>query len=475
MKHPRVAIALVAGVLVGIALDRIAHRLWFKEGTPSPTPVAQVAPLAQPAAPAAAPGMDDPAAVYRVPLEDVPVRGPDDAIVTIVESVDFECPFCKRVEPTLKQIAQTYGKKVRFAFRQNPLSIHPNSLSAAIAAEEARATGGAARFWALHDRLFDLPALDRGAIESAAVAVGVPAANVKAAIDGGRYLDRIRRDQTLMNSLGASGTPTFFVNGRKIVGSQPYESFRALVDEELSKAEALVRSGVSPRDVYVRTTEHGSTAPVKIPGAPREKTAAKIPIRPDDPMRGPKVAPVTLVVFSDFQCPFCSKLEPTLKELATAYGDKVRFVWKHQPLAFHENALPAAKAAEAARAAGKFWEMHDRLFGDQASLSDATYARYAKELGIDPARFQREVAAEATAKRIAEDRELAAASGVAGTPTLFINCRKSAGAQPLEALRPFVDEEIKKAEAAQSQGGKIDAGYYDRVCAANVAAEVALR
>lgn len=149
MKHTRTAIAVFAGLVLGVVLDRVASQTLFRPlpPAPQPAPVAQAVPAPQRVAPA-------PAAepVYRVPLEDSPQRGPKTALVTIVESSDFECPFCRRVAPTLKQIESTYGGKVRFVFKQNPLPMHANSLPAAKLAEEARAQGGDTKFWALHDK-----------------------------------------------------------------------------------------------------------------------------------------------------------------------------------------------------------------------------------------------------------------------------------------------------------------------------------
>jgi protein-disulfide isomerase len=196
---------------------------------------------------------------------------------------------------------------------------------------------------------------------------------------------------------------------------------------------------------------------------------AKVPLRPDDPVRGPLAAPVTVVVFSDYQCPFCGKVEPTLKQVRDTYGDKVRIAWKHLPLPFHPNALPAAKAAEAARQQGKFWEMHDKLFSNQQALSDAAYAGYAKELGVDGARFARDLAADSAARRIAEDQQLAASVGANGTPTMFVNCRRLVGAQPFEAFQRVIDEEIARANGMKAKGEKLDAAFYDKICAANVA------
>jgi len=460
-------VAVVAGIAVGVALDRIAVHTLVRPTPPSP-PSAGMA--AAPANPAPQPGAEP---VYRVPLEDSPQRGPKAALVTIVESSDFECPFCKRVAPTLKQIESTYGSEVRFVFKHNPLSMHPSALPAAKLAEEARAEGGDARFWALHDKLFALPALDRAALEKAGQEVGLSAAAVRTALDEPRHLDRIQRDQNLVSSLGASGTPSFFVNGRKFVGAQPFEAFKAVIDEELAKARTLVRSGVAPADVYARTTEKGATAAVAAAAAPAPAPAARVALRTDDPVRGPQAAPVTLVLFSDFQCPFCSRVEPTVKQIRDRYGDKVRIAWKHLPLPFHPNAMPAARAAEAARQQGRFWEMHDKLFADQAALSEPTYARYAKELGLDADRFGRDAAAEATARRIAEDMQVAAGVGATGTPTAFVNCRRVVGAQPFESFARVVDEELTRAEGMEARGTKLDGKFYEKICDANLASPLA--
>jgi protein-disulfide isomerase len=473
MKHLPVAIALVIGIVLGVA----GYRLVPHHEPTAAMPVAQ-APAAPPAlAPVAAPGAEDPRAVYKVPLLDSPARGPKDALVTIVGSTDFECPFCKKVQPTLKQVAETYGSRVRFVFKHNPLSIHPSSIVAARIAEVARAEGGDARFWEFHDKVFELPALDTAALEKAGREVGLSAESIQKGLTT-PDIERIRRDQNLVNALGARGTPTFFVNGRKLVGAQPLEAFKALVDEELAKAQALVKSGVAATDIYAKIIDKGATAPVIIPGGGGAQVAAQavvVPLRPDDPVRGPRVAPVTLVLFSDFQCPFCGKVEPTIAQIRKEYGDNVRVAWKHLPLPFHPNALPAAKVAEGARAAGKFWEMHDSLFANQQSLSDATYAALARDLHLDAKRFQRDAASGAAAARIAEDQQLAARVGATGTPTLFVNCRRLVGAQPFQAFKQLIDEELKKADGMKAKGEKLDAGFYDRICAANVTGQLAAR
>jgi protein-disulfide isomerase len=474
-------VALAVGVVLGVSADRMVG------GNPrSAAPAARPAPLRPPPA---APPIEDTRAVYRVPVDDAPLRGPADALVTIVVASDFQCPFCKRVEPTLQALADAYPGKIRFAWRHAPLPGHPRAIPAAVAAEEVRALGGDAKFWAMHDALFEsAPALEDADLVRAAEKAGVDGEKVRAAIAAGKHADRIRSDQAAMQAVGVNGTPTMFVNGRKVVGALPLEQFRPVVDEELKKAEALVASGTPAAQVYARIMEKGARAPVFLGGgtptavqptaaAPQPQgapaappaTAAKVPLRADDPSRGPADAKVTIAVFSDFQCPFCARVEPTIAQIERTWPGQVRVVWKHQPLPFHPNARPAALAAEAAREQGKFWEMHDRMFAGQSQLSAAQYGAWAKEIGLDLAKFQRSLVAPQGAKRVDEDQALAGRVGADGTPTLFLNCRKVAGAYPFESFKPVVEEELRKAEAL-ARAGKSGAALYEAACDDNVKA-----
>ncbi len=423
--------------------------------------------------------VEDPKAAYKVPIDDSPVKGPADALVTIVESSDFQCPFCKRALPTLKQIEQVYAGKVRFVFKHNPLSFHDKAMAAALAAEEARAQGGDQKFWAMHDKLFEAQGLDRASLERAGQEVGLNLGDLRSALDASRFDARIRRDQALVTGLGASGTPTFFINGRKLSGAQPLEVFKALVDEELKKAEEMVKAGTPASEVYARIIEKGATAPVMIQGAAPQPpppppapppVASNVPFRADDPMHGPKNAKVTIIEFSDFQCPFCSRVGPTLKQLEQAYGKDVRIVWKHQPLPFHPNAMPAAEAAEAAREQGKFWQMHDLMFADQQQLSPAKYEAWAHQLGLDMRKFKATIESHRFRSRIEEDSKLGNSVGANGTPTLFVNCRQIVGAQPYDRFKAMVDEELKKADELMKKGVKVDGKFYERICADNVKA-----
>jgi protein-disulfide isomerase len=163
------------------------------------------------------------------------------------------------------------------------------------------------------------------------------------------------------------------------------------------------------------------------------------------PVRGPVNAPVTIAEFSDFQCPFCQRVRPTLKQIEDVYKDKVRILWKHLPLtSIHKNAMPAALAAEAAREQGKFWEYHDKLFANQSSLEAADLKRYAQELALDMTRFEKDLLNLEKKKRVEDDMAEARALGITGTPGFFINGRPLKGAQPFEEFARVIDAELSR-------------------------------
>ena len=162
------------------------------------------------------------------------------------------------------------------------------------------------------------------------------------------------------------------------------------------------------------------------------------------PSKGPETAPVTIAEFSEFQCPFCLKADPTVKRIAEVYRDQVRIVWKHYPLTMHQNATVAALAAEAAGNQNKFWEYHDKLFANQKSLAVESLQQYARDLGLDMDRFEKDRLNPETRKRVEADMAEAEALRVSATPSFFINGRFLRGAQPFEALAKIIDEELTK-------------------------------
>jgi len=162
------------------------------------------------------------------------------------------------------------------------------------------------------------------------------------------------------------------------------------------------------------------------------------------PIRGAKDAPITIVEWSDFQCPFCNRVTPTLAKVEEEYGSKVRIVFKHLPLSIHSKAPAAHAAAEAAHRQGKFWEMHDKIFESQRDLAVETFERYAKEIGIDVERFKKDVVSADVKKSVDEDMQQAQELGVSGTPAFFINGRFLSGAQPFESFKRTIDAELAK-------------------------------
>jgi Na+/H+ antiporter NhaA len=158
-----------------------------------------------------------------------------------------------------------------------------------------------------------------------------------------------------------------------------------------------------------------------------------------DHIRGPESAPVTLVEYGDYECPYCGQAEVVIRELLRDFGDDLRYVWRHLPLNdVHPNTQMAAEASEAAAAQGAFWPMHDKLLASQDALSPRDLKRHAEELGLDLERFSDELRGREHAERVAEDVASADSSGVAGTPSFFINGRRHQGAYDIDTLSAAV-------------------------------------
>ena len=169
----------------------------------------------------------------------------------------------------------------------------------------------------------------------------------------------------------------------------------------------------------------------------------KPPVGANDHVQGPAKAPVTLVEYGDYQCPYCGEAYPIVKALQKRLGEQVRFVFRNFPLAeAHPHAEHAAEAAEAAAAQGKFWEMHDLLYENQAALEDEDLVRYAKALHLDVPRFVKEMEAHAYAERVRADFSSGVRSGVNGTPTFFINGARHDGPFDLGSLMAAIEEAV---------------------------------
>lgn len=157
------------------------------------------------------------------------------------------------------------------------------------------------------------------------------------------------------------------------------------------------------------------------------------------PVRGNPSAKVTIVEFSDFQCPYCKRGAQVMEQLLKDMPNDVKVAFKHLPLPMHPMARPAARAAVAAGKQGKFWEMHDKLFGNQEALSEDAFEKYAKELGLNVDKFKADIKDPATDKQIEEDSKLANSLEINGTPGFVVNGVKVFGLRPPEAFKKIVE------------------------------------
>ncbi|KPK36009.1 MAG: hypothetical protein AMK70_03840, partial [Nitrospira bacterium SG8_35_1] len=153
--------------------------------------------------------------------------------------------------------------------------------------------------------------------------------------------------------------------------------------------------------------------------------------------------PITITEFSDFQCPYCSRLQPTLSDVLKAYPEDVKLVFKDFPLSFHKQARNAAKAARAAGEQGKYWEMHDLIFADFNKLTDNSYKEYATKLGLDVNKFTADFSSNKYDALIQQDIALGRQAGVTGTPSLFLNGKRMQR-RSLEDFKEAIDAELKK-------------------------------
>jgi protein-disulfide isomerase len=159
------------------------------------------------------------------------------------------------------------------------------------------------------------------------------------------------------------------------------------------------------------------------------------------PFLGKEGAPISLVVFSDFQCPFCSKVQPLLDEILKKNPDKLKIVFKHLPLQMHKQAKPAALASIAAHEQGKFWQMHDALFAVSTQLNKETIEKAAQDIGLDMEKFKKDLAGPTVQEKLKKDMVDAGKAGVGGTPTLFINGRQVKG-RGENVLQEMIDQEL---------------------------------
>lgn len=417
---------------------------------------------------------------------DVPMRGADDAAVTLIVFCDFQDLFCKRLDVVFGRLLTRYAGKLRIGWRHDPSPVHPYALPAAEFAVEAFMQGGAPKFWQASSLLFEEvysreePELSRQSLDRYARQLGLNLTRYRRAMDTHAHRARIAEDRIVAERLGPMSTPTTFINGRILEDAPPEEMFVNIIDDEIRRAERAFAAGDSRTGYYDRLmySAHSRRPPPGYAASPsRSRLDARaiydVPLG-DSVTLGNANALVTIVLFSDFQCPFCGRLAAIFRQLREKYGDEVRIVWKDNPLAMHARALDAAIVAREAALQGgpeKFWQMHDLLFENQRDLGRASLERYAASLGLDVSRVRAALENQTHRPHVAVDQVLAAQLGATGTPASFINGRNLRGAQPFEVFTAAIDEELDKARALV-RSGTPRSGLYERITAGGANAPV---
>ncbi len=359
-------------------------------------------PVACQAAQAPAPG----------PAGAAPVRGAADARVVILVLGDFACASCAGLEPALKAVRDEFPNDVQVVFKHNP---NPDDERALLAHEAAVEAGRQGKFWEMHDLLAGNPGkLAAADLSGYASTLKLDAAAFTAALEARTHRGVVARDVLEAKALGATGTVTLFINGRRGNGVPPPSVLNTLVKNLLAGGDGSGPAPLAPSDL-------------DLTGAP---------------VRGAADAPVTIVEFSDFQCGFCLRVNPTLAQLLERYAGKVRLVFKHSPIEGHTAAPLAHRASYAAHQQGRFWEMHDRIFANQRAMDREALLAHAAALGLDRAKFVADLDGPQSKAALDRDQAEAAKVGVDGTPTFFVDGVPLVGAQPLEAFAAAVDKAL---------------------------------
>jgi protein-disulfide isomerase len=265
---------------------------------------------------------------------------------------------------------------------------------------------------------------------------------VKSAIDSDKYKNLFASGADAAMELNARGTPHFFVNGRRISGAQPFENFKKIIDEEITKTKALVGKGVPRAKVYEEIMKDAKGPP------PPEHKDVPAPTK-ENPFKGNASAKVVIQEFSDFQCPFCKRVEPTMEQVMQEYGTRVKVVWRNTPLDFHEDAPLAAEAsleAFAQKGNDGFWKFHGKVFEKQPDIKRPTLEAIAQEIGLDMGKFKAALDSHSHKAEIDKDKKIGDAAGIRGTPGFTINGYFVSGAQPFQAFDKLIKLALREAK-----------------------------
>ncbi|MGE3672370.1 MAG: thioredoxin domain-containing protein [Polyangiaceae bacterium] len=403
-------------------------------------------------------GHRDESALLPLPSH-APVWGEATAPVTLVVFGDLECKHTRRLFSVLDTLKSDFGKDLRLAWVHTPLTVHPGALRASQSMAALTRQYGSSAFWRILEEWAHSPdAPNDASLVRWGSDAGIRVDATK--LTGDSVAEKqVADDRALGIRFGVRSTPTLYLNGALIEGFHSRGELHRAIQSELSATRSLVAAGVDPSSVYATRVKKNL---IDVGEAIPERVC---PALLDAPVLGKSDALVTIVEFSDFECAYCEKVQPTLKQLRTRYGDDLRLVWKHLPLGVHERARPAATLAiEAQKQLGDagFWKVHDALFANQADLSDAALLKIATDAGL-PGTVMEAVRGDTRRPRIEADIREADRVGAKGTPTFYVNGRLLEGAQPLAKFDELVSAELKVARRLVS-GGTPRQEVYDTVC-----------
>lgn len=422
-----ISVVVTFAVMVGVVAWRKATVLTSLPSSAMPSAVRSVASPPKPALPEsadAAPIDLSPAGahtVWNVPLGDSPTRGPADALVTIIEFGNYQCPFSKSVEETVQRLLREHPRDIRLIWKDHTLAVHSLSDGAAQVVHELRTRKGEDAFWHAHDVLL---AGDGSPNESILLSVGeklgLPAQEIRSAITERRHRDVIDKDVQLADDYSVRGTPSFFVNGRYIDAMASQDELLAVVDEELRRANALLAQGVDRKDVYARLTAQGHR------GVPLQTRRF---VLPDAVYAGTGAAdPKALIVqFCTFDHFLCQLIAPTMEALLKEHPNDLGMVWIDMP----DNDAQSRRLAILGRLAfqlkGKagFEEVRRRLFraaDEDNGFSTPALLRYAKDLGLDKSVVMQSFADPQIHSELTANVAAAKQAGLTEVPS-FLICR----------------------------------------------------
>ncbi|MEE2779729.1 MAG: thioredoxin domain-containing protein, partial [Myxococcota bacterium] len=325
--------------------------------------------------------------VYKVAVNpDLdPIRGDHRAPVTVVAFTDLQCAYCSQTSALLKEMVETRQNEVRWVLKHLPLPNHELAMPAAASVICAKEQG---REWEVHDAVSAKNGeLDGNGLYETIVAELSDMPAWEQCMESQAMNDKLLADLELGMLVEVTGTPTLFINGRRVEGMVSREMLQERINEALQEARDALERGVPREELYARLIENGKINDFLGPRTHRFSVK-------ESHRLGSAEAPVTLMLFSDYECPYCVQAAPMLEAAQAHFGDRVSLVYKHFPLTFHPRAAPAARASICAGEQGQFWPYHHALLDDlqrgamEASpLTDEALEKTAADLGIDLAAF----------------------------------------------------------------------------------------